>query len=46
MSSGVKPDQDRQSVGSDLDSNYLHRLSADCKSRSLQGKNKATNFVQ
>ena len=35
---GLDPDQNRWFVGTDLDSNYLQRLAADDKSRSLQGK--------
>ena len=37
MSNGFDLDQDRHSIGPDLDPNYLQRLPADIKSRSKQG---------
>ena len=38
VSTGLDPDQDRRSVGPDLDSNCLQWLSTDDKSRRWQGK--------
>ena len=38
MSNSLDPDQDRHSVGPDLDPNCLQRLSADDKSHRFQGK--------
>ena len=38
MSNSLDPDQDRRSVGPDLGPNNLQRLSADDKSRRVQGK--------
>ena len=44
MSKSLGPDQDRHSVRPDLSSNFLHRLSADDKSRGEHGKSKARLF--
>ena len=38
VSNGLDSDQDRHSVGPDLGPNCLQRLSADDKSRHLQGE--------
>ena len=42
MSNSPYPDQDRRSVGTDLGTNCLQRLSADNKSHNLQEKSKET----
>ena len=46
ISNGLDPDQDRRSVGPDLDPNCLQMLSADAKSRRKQGKSYSNQMSQ
>ena len=45
VSNSLNPDQDRQTVGPDLDPNSLQKLSADHKSHLYQGKSDLGNFL-